>query len=154
MPDSVDSPAPLRMTTSPSATRSTRTPNDPVVLASASWVTIPWCLMPRATRTAPGPQATLGRGRGYRLNQRGRGLLVEQDRVVVHVRHHARPELRNALAPRRDDLGRQQTRRRAEHPVRRGQQRGRGGQPGQGVNEYLLRQHLAAVGADRVLGGA
>ena len=39
MPDSVDSPAPLRMSTPPAATTSASIPNDPVVLASASWVT-------------------------------------------------------------------------------------------------------------------
>src|SRR6516162_9334356 len=106
MPDSVDRPAPLRITTFPAATTFRRIPNDPVVLASASWVTTPSCLIRRGTWAA----VRLDRGGGDGPDHGGGGLLVEQDRVVVHVRDQLRTQLRDAFRPRRDQAGWQQAR--------------------------------------------
>src|ERR1700720_1258776 len=102
MPDSVDSPAPLRTSTSPEATTSTSIPNDPDIRASVIWPTSPWCLMPAS--------ALLQGRRPDRLGYDRRGLSLEHDRVVINVRHQLRPQLRDAFPPGRDDLGRQQSR--------------------------------------------
>src|SRR5580658_6018864 len=139
MPDSVDRPAPLRTSAFPAATTSRSIPNDPVVLASASWVTTPWCLMRRGARNA----APLGRGGGDRPDERGGGPLVEHDRVVVHVGYQLRPQLGDAFGPRRDQVGREQARWVTQEPGWRGQQRRRLGQAAERVRERLVRQHVA-----------
>src|SRR6516225_9879091 len=113
MPDSVDNPAPLKITASPEATRSASIPNDPGVLVSASWVTTPWCLMSCGSRSVPRLGYDLGRGGGYRPDHRGRARPAEQDRVVIRIGHQPRPELRDAFLPFRDVFRGIQPRRRA-----------------------------------------
>ena len=65
-------------------------------------------MVPHATGCA------LQRGRPDGLGHCRRGFPLEQDRVVVDVRNHLRPQLGYALVPGRHDLGRQQRRRLAE----------------------------------------